>query len=339
MVSRLERQSDANVVIAESAARSPREPFCDLLCRNPDLIPNQLPKLAIIKPNLCDNATWETGVTTDPAWVVVLAAELRRRRPDIAIQVVESDAISAYRTFRSCEESFDRLGYREAANEAKVQLVNLSESESWEVDVPTFPKPLRIPALFFENFYFISVANIKLHPYERFTGVMKNNYGMLPQQNRTDLHVWLPQVLFTLYQLCRTDLGILDGRIGLEGHGPIIGRPKRLNRIVVGNDALAVDQVGCRLIGIDPRTVPHLRYAAKKTSVNQNSVCVSGDTAPVPFVMDDPDKNALIMRKFAVRRFHDRLEKLSLRMTGWYFQGRKSPVGFFQRFLRRFLPR
>jgi uncharacterized protein (DUF362 family) len=69
----------------------------------------------IIKPNLCDNAAWETGVTTDPEWIRVLATAIRRHRPEAMIQVVESDAISAYRAFRSADETFDRLEYREVA--------------------------------------------------------------------------------------------------------------------------------------------------------------------------------------------------------------------------------
>ena len=322
-------------IVDTASADGLRGAFREAMARLPGLLPHHLPELVVVKPNLCDNAAWETGVTTDPTWVIVLAEELRRRRPDIKIQVVESDAISAYRAFRSCDESFDRLGYRDAADEAKVELVNLSKSDSWEVAVPTLPKPLRIPDLFLRDFYFISVANVKLHPYERFTGIMKNNYGLLPQQDRTELHVWLPQVLFTLYELCRTDLAILDGRIALEGKGPIIGRPKTLNRLIVGSDALAVDQTACRLIGLKPADVPHLRYIARRTKRRPSEVDVIGDTTPVPLEVDNPETSSLIIRKFAIRRFHHDLEQLSLRATGLAGDARRHPVQFLGRVMRK----
>lgn len=301
------------------------------------LTARRFPKI-VVKPNLCDNAAWETGVTTDPAWIPLLAKTIRHHQPDAVIQVVESDAVSAYRAFRSCDESYDRLGYREAALEAGVELINLSKEESWEVAVPNLPDPIRIPALFFEDFFFISIAGVKLHSYERFTGTMKNNYGLLPQAKRDDLHVYLSEILFTLHQLCRPDLAILDGRVGLEGKGPIIGRPKGLNRLIIGNDALAVDQTACRLIGLDPDTVPHLRYAARHIGQAPTAVNVLGDTTPVPFIVDDPATSSLIIRKFAMRRIQGRIERASLQMTNWFFDARRDPVAFCKRVARRFSP-
>src|SRR5580658_9735401 len=85
----------------------------------PGLLPHALPKQVVIKPNLCDITAWETGVTTDPSWLPVLAAELRSIRSDVEITVVESDAIGAYKTYRSCDETFDRLGYRSVARECR----------------------------------------------------------------------------------------------------------------------------------------------------------------------------------------------------------------------------
>jgi hypothetical protein len=84
----------------------------------PGLLPHVLPQQVVIKPNLCDITAWETGVTTDPRWLGILARELRAIRPDVRIRVVESDAISAYKSRRSCDETFDRLGYLSAALDA-----------------------------------------------------------------------------------------------------------------------------------------------------------------------------------------------------------------------------
>ncbi|MGD0262148.1 MAG: DUF362 domain-containing protein [Verrucomicrobiota bacterium] len=313
--------------------------FGAALTQAPELLPRSLPARVVIKPNLCDNAAWETGATTDPAWLGVLARALRARRPDVVIDVVESDAISMYRAFRACDESFERLGYVEAAREAGVRLINLSREESWEIQVPTFPEPVRIPALFLEEFFLISLANVKLHPYERFTGILKNNYGLLPQSDRSGLHMRLPEILFTVHQLCRTDLAILDGRIGLEGKGPIFGRPKRLNRLVVSNDALAADQTACRLIGLEPDTVPHLRYAAQQSGQKREEVEVHGHLTPSPFTVDDPETVSLIIRKFALRRFHRRLEKHSERAMNWAAEAWHHPLGFAGRVARRVFAR
>src|SRR5271170_1944490 len=89
--------------------------FALALQQLPNLLPRTLPRQVVIKPNLCDITSWETGVTTDPRWMAALSVELRSIRPDVQIRVVESDAISAYKTYRSCDETFERLGFVSAA--------------------------------------------------------------------------------------------------------------------------------------------------------------------------------------------------------------------------------
>src|SRR5271170_3556964 len=135
--------------------------FALALQQLPNLLPRTLPPQVLIKPNLCDITAWETGVTTDPRWLAILARALRAIRPDVRIRVVESDAISAYKAYRSCDESFDRLGYLAAAHEAGVELVNLSRSDAIEVRLDGIPQPIRIPQLLLEEMYFISIANLK----------------------------------------------------------------------------------------------------------------------------------------------------------------------------------
>src|SRR5580704_11222069 len=224
----------------------------------PGLLPQTLPRQVVIKTNLCDISPWETGVTTDPRWISILAAELRAIRPDVEIRVVESDAVSAYKSFRSCEETFDRLGFAAAARDAGIELVNLSRRDALEIRLDGIPQPVRIPQLLLEEMYFISIANLKLHVYTRMTGILKNSMGLLTDAEISSLHSHLSILISRLFRLCSPDLCIIDGRVGLEGNGPIMGRPLRMDTILVGNDALSVDEVACRLMGIPPRQVAHL---------------------------------------------------------------------------------
>src|SRR5271170_7460453 len=125
---------EVSVVRVEDHAELQRG-FRLALEQSPGLRPHVLPRQVVIKPNLCDITSWETGVTTDPRWLGVLARLLRSIRPDVKILVVESDAISAYQTYRSCDETFERLGFVSAAREAGIELVNLSRSEGLEVSL------------------------------------------------------------------------------------------------------------------------------------------------------------------------------------------------------------
>ena len=294
----------------------------------PGLLPRTLPPQVVIKTNLCDIAAWETGVTTDPRWIGILAREMRAIRPDVRIRVVESDAISAYKTYRSCDETFERLGYRSAAHDAGVELMNLSTCDAIEIRLDGLPQALRIPQLLLEEMYFISIANLKLHGYTRMTGVLKNSIGLLTDAEISTLHPYLSILISRLYKLCCPDLCIIDGRIGLDGGGPILGRPVRVDTILIGDDAIAVDEAACLLMGIPSDEVDHLRQTAKDSERKLGTVEVIGDLRPFPFGFDSPQIFAAIQAKFGNRRLHQQMEVFSNRWIDRGFRFRYDPLAF-----------
>ncbi len=310
--------------------------FALALQQLPDLLPRTLPPQVLIKPNLCDITAWETGVTTDPRWLGILARELRAIRPDVRIRVVESDAISAYKSYRSCDETFDRLGYLTAAHEAGIELVNLSRADAIEIRLDGIPQPVRIPQLLLEEMFFISIANLKLHGYTRMTGILKNTMGLLTDAEISSLHSHLSILISRLFRLCSADLCIIDGRIGLEGSGPIMGRPLRMDTILLGTDALAVDAAACRLMGIRTKQVAHLRQTARDAGRNLDAIEIVGDFRPHPFTFDAARIHPAIQAKFANRRLHQRMELFSSRWLDRAFRFRDDPVAFAKGALSRF---
>ena len=311
--------------------------FRKALQQLPDLLPQTLPRQVVIKPNLCDILPWETGVTTDPRWVAILASELRAIRPDVEICVVESDAISAYKSFRSCEETFDRLGYAPVARDSGVELVNLSRRDAIEIRLDGIPRPVRIPQLLLEEMYFISIANLKLHGYTRMTGVLKNCMGLLTDAEISSLHPYLSLLISRLHKLCSPDLCIVDGRIGLEGNGPIIGRSARMDTLIVGNDALSVDEASCRLMGVPPKAVTHLRQTAKDLKRHLDEYEIVGDLRPRAFVHDGLRVHPAIQMKFANRRLHQRMEAISNRWIDRAYRFKDDPLTFVKEALPKLL--
>jgi uncharacterized protein (DUF362 family) len=304
-----------------AALRSARE-------LSPAIFPSSLPRQVVIKPNLCDITPWETGVTTDPRWLPALAAELRSIRPDVQIRVVESDAISAYKSYRSCDETFDRLGYASAARAAGVELVNLSRRDSLEIQFDRVPFPIRIPDLFLEEMFFISIANLKVHGYTRMTGVLKNSLGLLPDDDISSFHPHLSALISGLHRLFPPDLCIIDGRIGLEGQGPIIGRPVRMDTILFGNDALAIDESACRLMSISPKRVEHLVRTVRDLRRSFGEFAFVGEIRPRAFAFDALEVHPAIVAKFGVRRFYQRMDRLTSRWIDRAIRFRRHPLQF-----------
>jgi uncharacterized protein (DUF362 family) len=71
---------------------------------------------------------------------------------------------------------------------------------------------------------------------------------------------------------------IVDGIVGMEGDGPIMGDPVQANVMVMGTNLAAVDASCARIMGISPYKVPHLRFASGRIgSINEASIEQRGE--------------------------------------------------------------
>ena len=61
----------------------------------------------------------------------------------------------------------------------------------------------------------------------------------------------------------RPPLAIVDGIIGMEGDGPIMGDPVQSGVIVVSKDGVAADVTASRLMGMDPEKIGYLMEAGR----------------------------------------------------------------------------
>jgi uncharacterized protein (DUF362 family) len=96
---------------------------------------------------------------------------------------------------------------------------------------------------------------------------MKNLFGMMPGL----AYGWPKNVLhragivgsiLDINAAVKPHLAIVDGVIGMEGDGPIMGTPKHSGVLVIGTNFPAVDATTARLMGIDPGRVPYLAAAS-----------------------------------------------------------------------------
>lgn len=60
---------------------------------------------------------------------------------------------------------------------------------------------------------------------------------------------------------------IIDGRIGMDGAGPMAGDPVKSGVVIGGTDPVAVDMVASRLMGFDWRKLPVIREAMRDHSL------------------------------------------------------------------------
>lgn len=214
----------------------------------------------LIKVNLCLLLDCETGATIDPRLVRFLAEWLLERRSIKEIIIAESDA-----TALSADRAFYCLGWdRILAELPKTRYLNLTSDERVKVKLEgLFLKELEMSKTFMEADYIISFAKLKTHSMQVISGIMKNQFGALPEKLKVVYHPHLAEVICDLVRVRPPDLCLVDGLVAHEGPGPVGGIPRVMRLIVGGTDAVATDHVCARLMGKDPRHVPHLKLAAQ----------------------------------------------------------------------------
>jgi len=223
----------------------------------------------VIKPNLVLGLGADTGITTDPE-VVRAIVDMALEAGAKEVLIVEQGPDGA---------NFTAAGYGFLATydpDGRVSLVDLDDQPFRLAEVPDGLAygQLYMPDLLFDpESYLISVGKMKCHMETLVTLSVKNLFGLPPidaylsppQQGRFAMHRrGVNQSIVDLNLARPIDFAVVDGIWSMEGNGPWGGNPVRLNMVVAGRNALAVDRVCLTAMQIPQAWVQHLAYAADK---------------------------------------------------------------------------
>ncbi len=129
-------------------------------------------------------------------------------------------------------------------------------------------KTLTLPATLEQVDWIVSMAKMKTHHWAGVTLSMKNLFGVMPGiaygWPKNVLHQeGIERSILDINTTVRPHFAIVDGIVGMEGDGPIMGKPKQAGVLVMGRSLPAVDATCCRIMGINPHKVQHLHVASK----------------------------------------------------------------------------
>ncbi|MCW4045650.1 MAG: DUF362 domain-containing protein [Candidatus Bathyarchaeota archaeon] len=227
----------------------------------------------LIKVNFITDKTWDTGATTDP---IVVEAIIRKLQDlPVKIYVVESDA-----TITNADRAFEKTGMKDMCERNGVEFLNLRYVEDKvELAIPDGEalKSIIVPQIVTESAV-ISAAKLKTHVDTGVTLGMKNMFGLLPEKFKGKYHLkGISKVVLDINTVLKPALTVIDGFVGMEGSGPIDGTPVQMGVIIAGADAVATDATACRVMGIDPHEIRHIRKAYEKGLGKIDAVKVIGE--------------------------------------------------------------
>jgi uncharacterized protein (DUF362 family) len=221
-------------------------------------------KRVLLKPNLVEPSREQPHINTHPL-VVRAAAEVFRRWDASEVRVAEAQGHC-----RDSEYVLDESGLGRVLAEARIEFVDLNHD-----DVSAVPNSLgftrltelQLPRTVLEADFIVSLPKMKTHHWAGVTLSMKNLFGVMPGicygWPKNVLHfAGIPQSILDINAAVRPHLAIVDGIIGMEGDGPIMGTPRAAGVLVMGTNFPAVDATCARLMAINPWKVAYLAGAS-----------------------------------------------------------------------------
>jgi uncharacterized protein (DUF362 family) len=221
-------------------------------------------KSVLLKPNLVEPTHESPHVNTHPAFVRAVA-EAFRSWDAHEVLVAEGQG-----HVRDSDLVLEQSGLGATLGEAGLEFVDLNHDEVIEVKNRLGFTPLEtlhLPATLRRADLVVSLPKMKTHHWAGVTLSMKNLFGMMPGvcygwPKNVLHHAGIAESIVDINAAVAPHLAIVDGIVGMEGDGPIMGTPVHAGLVVMGTCPTAVDATAARLMGINPARVAYLAAAA-----------------------------------------------------------------------------
>lgn len=217
----------------------------------------------VLKPNLVEYNP-DRPINTDPRVVAAAAAAFLELG---AKSVVVAEG-PGHR--RDTELLVEASGLGAHLDRMRLPFVDLNVDQVDEVKLPldvTGLGRLSIGQTVTRADLLVSIAKLKTHHWAGATLTMKNLFGTVPGAvygwPKNPLH-WagIDASIVELWSALQPGFGIIDGIVGMEGDGPIMGTPRNTGALIMGDNLPAVDATAARMMGLYADALRYLDQAS-----------------------------------------------------------------------------
>jgi len=235
----------------------------------------------LVKPNMVGPSSPELGHTTHPALVQAVVRACLERRARV---VVGDNPGGINRTPRNVAVATGILDASEGCFASISERVVERTGEATGLN-------LVVSRAILEADYIINLPVFKTHTGMVVTGALKNTYGYLAGACKAALHLKATTTasfagaVCDVYQVRPPDLHIMDAITALEGNGPCHGgHLRRVGKLLASTDAVAVDAVMARMMGVEPGLLPVQAEAQGRGlgTLEEAEIDLKGELVPIP---------------------------------------------------------
>jgi uncharacterized protein (DUF362 family) len=238
-------------------------------------------KSVLLKPNLVEPHRNLEHINTHP---LVIRAAVEAFLSMGASKVVVAEG-SGHR--RDSLLVLEESGLADVLYEDKIPFIDLNLSSV--VKVPNQGKTSKLDFFYFpeevvEADIIVSMPKMKTHHWAGVTLSMKNLFGVMPGivygwPKNVLHHAGINECVYDLTATLKPHLAIVDGIVGMEGDGPIMGDPVRAGVVVMGANLPAVDATCARVMGLSSSKIAYLKHASGRIgTIQERNISQRGET-------------------------------------------------------------
>ena len=230
-------------------------------------------KPILLKPNWLHPAPPEKGVTTHPAVFSAVARYLKERGAKLSVGDSPNPVFKPMAVAR-------RSGVLEEAEALGIPMADFETGEDVSYPQGAQNRRFHVARGALDAGAIVNLPRLKTHSLTLMTGALKNIFGVVPGGRKAEFHIKHPDVegfsrmIVDLNGLVRSRLVVMDAIKAMEGNGPGSGDLVDVGLLIISEDPVAVDAVGCRIMGIDPLSVPMIRIADELGLGNAHPVSI-----------------------------------------------------------------
>lgn len=267
----------------------------------------------LLKVNLLMKKRPEEATTTHPTFVKALADELLSH----GCKVLIGDSPGGPYTEGALRGIYKVCGYEAIAKTSNVELNWNTNGIEVKHESGLLLKQLTVVEFLRDVDKVISVSKLKTHGMMKFTGAVKNMFGIIPGLLKAEYHFKMPdikdfsQMLVDVCTYANPVLSLMDGIVGMEGAGPSAGDPRQLGLIIASDSPYHLDFVATQLIGIEPLSVPTIARTIEAGMVRADY----SDIELLGVPMDQWDIREFITPNIRSVEFFSKMPKVIKRMA------------------------